>query len=86
MHEGQRSLFNLLLQELHALDLFNCFGLQSCQSRVHVSATPLTYFKVMYIYKDIVCVCVCVCVCVYVCVCVCFLFFSLDTLIDFCWS
>ena len=48
MPEGQRIVIKLLLQELHALGLFNNFATLPCDSRFHVSATLLTDFKLMF--------------------------------------
>ena len=47
MHKGNKTLIKFLLLELHTLGLLRNMALYTCQSSVHVSATPSTIFKVM---------------------------------------
>ena len=47
MHKGHRTLIDLLIPELHTLDLLRNSALYTWHSRVCVSATSSTVFKIM---------------------------------------
>ena len=47
MHKVHRALINFLLLELGTLDLLRNMALYTWHSRVHVSTTPPTVFKIM---------------------------------------
>ena len=47
MHKGDRTLINFLLLELRTLYLLRNMALYTWHSRVHVSTTPTTVFKIM---------------------------------------
>ena len=47
MHKGHRTLIKFKLLELRTLDLLRNMALYTWRSRVRVSATPSTVFKIM---------------------------------------